>query len=275
VPEGQHPASPRFLLSLLATAVYLSVPAVATQALTAIMNSVGPHTVVRYLDFAIGKGVGDADGGPEPDAAVGLEGVARAVPHEPASPVDEPVDVLADLRRLEIHKEGPSDAASVSSDASEDAPDERAFDYGAVSTKIGEAAACWLARWGRDILTYEQSVVDASPWSGEGAAGPSRPRAFTLPSTPSYVASATHSVPMIWRRGGLSAKWAGAVLSSDMLFVRGEKERYEMVKDVVELRRRQGIDDAEEKEWSEVFAHGIYYSNMVRRHRRPHPRPYR
>ena len=61
----------------------------------------------------------------------------------------------------------------------------------------------------------------------------------------------------------MNAKWATAILSADALFVVSEKDRYELAKDALELRRREGIRESEEREWSELFAHGIYYANMV------------
>lgn len=80
-PADHHPASPRFLLSLLATALFLSIPSVASQALTSILKTVGPYTAVRYLHFAIGKGIGEPEG-EEPETAIGLEGIAEMLKDE-------------------------------------------------------------------------------------------------------------------------------------------------------------------------------------------------
>ncbi|KAN0060663.1 hypothetical protein ACQY0O_007321 [Thecaphora frezii] len=55
-PES-HPATPRFLLSLLATSIYLNIPSITSQALTLVLCSVTPYTVSHYLRFAIGKGI--------------------------------------------------------------------------------------------------------------------------------------------------------------------------------------------------------------------------
>ncbi|KAJ8473721.1 hypothetical protein ONZ51_g7701 [Trametes cubensis] len=100
LPPGHHPATPRFLLSLLATATFLSMPSVASQALSAILRTVGPHTVVRYLNFAIGRGIGPPDEAVidsdqyehEDSPAVGLEQVAELIQEEDAS-FDSSVDV--------------------------------------------------------------------------------------------------------------------------------------------------------------------------------------
>jgi hypothetical protein len=49
------------------------------------------------------------------------------------------------------------------------------------------------------------------------------------------------------------------------LFVRGECERYELARRVIELRRHGGILQEEEAEWLKAFECGIYYENMVLR----------
>ena len=71
-------------------------------------------------------------------------------------------------------------------------------------------------------------------------------------------------IPVIWRRGGLDARWVRGVLSSDWLFVAGEKERYDMARSVVDMHRAEGISLEEELEFDHLFAQGIYYANMVR-----------
>jgi hypothetical protein len=46
--------------------------------MSSILSTVGPHTVLKYLTFALGKHIGDMEleiG--EPEAAVGLEHVAQ------------------------------------------------------------------------------------------------------------------------------------------------------------------------------------------------------
>lgn len=71
--------------------------------------------------------------------------------------------------------------------------------------------------------------------------------------------------PLIWRRGGLTSTWIRALISSDLFFVKSERERYDLAKAVVELRREGGILEEEEVEWAKMFTEGIYYANMVRR----------
>ena len=332
-PPDQHPASPRFLLSLLATSLFLSIPSVASQALTSILKTVGPTTAVRYLNFAIGKGIGEAES-EEPEAAVGLEGVAEllkddeeeSIAESSATPIETPraltseelseklkglsmeFDRIAerDISRtghLDIKKEDPSDLASESSRVLEHTYSPHASEptlfYGGVSDKIGEAAACWLARWGVDMLRREQQEVSAyAEASGSESrimssnkdivsptprrSSVTRKRATTIPSdglasrptafSPQTMKTVQESVPVsiqtqtpvIWRRGGLDARWVRGVLSSDWLFVAGEKERYDMARSVADMHRAEGLVPEEEAEFEQLFGQGIYYANMVR-----------
>lgn len=123
-PTGYHPATPRLLLSLLATASYISVPEVASQVLSLISATVNPHTVVQYLNFANGDPIENSNEN-EPEAAVGLEALAELIPY---SVTDIPSYIG---KRY----------------------------YGGLSDKIGEVAMCWLARWGPEILMQEKNVI--------------------------------------------------------------------------------------------------------------------
>lgn len=341
IPAGHQAATPRFLLSLLATATFLGMPAAAAHALQLILASVGPFTVVRYLNFAIGKGIGPSEEAEasEGKAAVGLDGVAEIVPDESDEPEliehpspESPTPTVEVQREKDTEtitskfstlstadtppspgfkKEAPasprSDTSSMlESPSSLESPTtmraqrlEPSYCYGAVSDKVGETAACWIARWGADILARELEVgrevkaeegssgakEHAIRWQGLGEQememekGQGRKRGLTAPSRltpPEGVGKGTgraleggeRAVPVIWRRGGLSARWARGLISSDALFVRGERERYDMAKTVVELRRSvpsEELEDveAEEKVWEELFRTGIYYENMV------------
>ena len=94
----------------------------------------------------------------------------------------------------------------------------------------------------------------------------SRRRAETLPARPSTnesLPTTPHHIPLIWARGGLASAWIRELVSSDALFVKGERERYDLARTIVELRRGQGIDDDDEKDWEIMFRDGIYYANMV------------
>lgn len=278
VPPGHHPATPRFLLSLLATSLYLSIPSVTSQALSSILNTIGPYTVLQYLDFALGSPIGPVDADKkEPEAAVGLEHVARIIDDDLESVLnsihivngEESRSISGSSYSLDI-KEDPSLLAGAYTDVPDNSENEGnnqpLYHYGAVSDKIGEACACWLARWAVDMLAYEE---DRS--KSDIAMIMSRKRASTIPiGTPFADTKLSHIIPqksfdgpVIWGRGGLSAKWVAAIVSADTLFVKGELERYEFAKSVVELRRKGGVLDDEESIWTNMFEHAIYYTNMV------------
>lgn len=295
--------------------------------------------MIRYLEFALGKGVGEKDEeDEEPEAAVGLEDVAQMLEDEEdvmsnkssldvssdkgkgnntassskPQPKTEEEDSEETWHDVEIKKEDPANASdesnsSHSSQKSSAQASGPAYSYGAVSDKVGEAAACWLTRWGADILQYEerhfsldsaQSSLPArgleawnsmsglsTPVTGSSSSGShGRKRATTVPSRPAGAGDHTRfqeaaaamqaaealaemKIPMIWRKGGLSARWVRGLLSSDALFVKGEKERYDIAKTIVEMRRavKGEYDEEEENEWMGLFASGIYYTNMVSR----------
>jgi hypothetical protein len=224
-PPGHHPGTPRFLLSLLATSVYLSIPTLVAHALSSILSTIGPYTVLQYLDFALGKPIGPLDPNwNEPEAAVGLERIAHSIS---------------------------DDASSLHSFDTDDSAPEKQFHYGAISDKIGEAAACWLARWAPDMLGFERRKAGMVTAPATTMLRRGKPDA-------DYSA-----VPVIWDRGGLSVPWVCALVSADTLFVGGERDRYDFARSVVELRRRHGILQEEEEAWTTLFEQGIHYCHMV------------
>ncbi|KAG2345332.1 hypothetical protein BDR05DRAFT_998466 [Suillus weaverae] len=283
-PKGHHTANPQLLLSLLATAVYLSIPSMASQAVNCVMNTVGPYTVIPYLNFAIGKAI-EARPDHKAEAAVGLENIAQVVtsetrlsstsrsPLRTSSTKQDPTDDLSDkLLDLDVQKEDPAESDEVESEPDDGPIREPHFHYGLLSDKIGEAAACWIARWGADMLIHEEKAshdreLPVTPVPVPAQNVSSRKRADTMPAKPSPSNEPTvpepHVTPVIWGRGGLNSKWVRQILGSDLLFVKGEKERYDMACTIVELRRRQGIDEEEEKDWEMLFREGIYYANLL------------
>ncbi|GLB36572.1 hypothetical protein LshimejAT787_0308600 [Lyophyllum shimeji] len=277
VPIDHHPATPRFLLSLLATAVYLSIPSLASQAMTFILSTVGPHTVLRYLNFALGQDIGILDLEPgEPEAAVGLESVAQLIEYERSVAGTASLEQNScDLGDHDIKSDSASEphatvTTSTSYDSSDDYETEGAprhpYHYGAISDKIGEACACWLARWGTDLLPYEEQMDATISAKERDRPVISRKRSRTVPSASNDVSEDVQkslSIPLIWSRGGLNATWAAAIISADTFFIRGERERYEFARRVVELRRKSGVLPGEEEEWVKLFDQGIYYANMT------------
>lgn len=150
-------------------------------------------------------------------------------------------------------------------------PPDPSYYYGVLSDKIGEAVACWLTRWGVDLLRYELEVCSEDKVESGLPNYPlnqwTRRRATTIcgagPTLNVDCQLLPHSVPIIWRKGGLSARWIRGVLSSDVLFVSGEKERYDMTRAAVELRRVHSVREGDEKEFDTLFRQGIHYANMV------------
>ncbi|CEL57518.1 hypothetical protein RSOLAG1IB_02259 [Rhizoctonia solani AG-1 IB] len=362
-PPGSHPATPRFLLSLLATANYLNIPSVSNQALNLVLSTISPWTITRYFGFAIGHGIGQSEGN-EPEAAVGLDTIGQPVPAETKLPLNEttkidevsPQEEDDDDDLVKVGSLGSSapnlsrdrdisgasrptcDTQSIYSEHGEDA--EQTFFYGVVSDKVGEACGCWLTRWGADILALEEAVEARIHPSTNGtpprfaapfpklasSRGSSHSSTSTIPATFSSFyanmnlqaasnsssslsspsrrsstpqlhpflmspvlsgrpkasgASVPTKAPTVWSHGGLPARWARAVMSSDNLFVRGEWERFVYMTRVVELRRRQLAREAdavkqdpaalekierlkksEEREWDEMFKTGVYYSHI-------------
>ncbi|KAH9005925.1 hypothetical protein EDB86DRAFT_3061648 [Lactarius hatsudake] len=294
VPPGHQPATPRFLLSLLAVSVYLSVPSLAAQALSSII-------IIDYLRFAYGEGIGPLQD-EDFDPLVGLEHIAQLVKDDPEyntltsrssrpardkdvqslslsldelSVADQVPTSQSEPTRagdLSVEKEDPADLSSDSGSPTSflnETESDQAFSYGAVSDKIGESCVCWLARWGTDILACEQQVTSTpkqhSPFTSTSQPAISRRSTASKwrTSHPDVVSSPSPpKVPLIWRRGGLTAAWVRSLVSSDLLFVRGERERYDLARTVVELRRSEGILEEEEMEWSRMFTEGIYYANM-------------
>lgn len=257
---------------------------------------------MRYISFALGKGIGDPDpeyDWDEPEAAVGLESVAELIEEEGEG-------VLEDLGDYHVLSPTPKEeklagetylddtmkqcgSPTVSSfpdqarvDTSSSSTSAVEYNYGGLCDKVGEAAMCWLTRWGMDVYRFEQDEMtrNLEPMGEQQQAfahlshvtSPvTRKRAATIPSSsPADIASSSKplfhieaAVPRIWRRGGLTASWVRQVLSSDSLFVLGEKERYDLCRNIVDFRRREGIDPEEEVEWDTLFQRGIYYSTMV------------
>ena len=306
VPPGHQPVTPRFLMSLLAVSIYLCMPSLTAEALSYVINTIGPFTVMDYLRFAYGEGLGPLQEG-DLDPLVGLEHVAHLIKAETADcnqsigtgPRTQGKDVECFSQNLEalsvedqvhnyqgraspssgqsIEKEDPTELSS-DSGSSTFVPGETgsnlSFSYGSVSDKIGEACVCWLARWGADMLVLEQEVGGSSkkPVPYPPVAIPQRAigRRSTVSGWQTPFSDVNDSPPLpqpplIWRRGGLTSTWIRALISSDLFFVKSERERYDLAKAVVELRREGGILEEEEVEWAKMFTEGIYYANMVRR----------
>lgn len=183
-------------------------------------------------------------------SAVGLEHIADVLEEETELP-----------QSLESEKEeGDLDVfnswrTSSSTNTEHSLADKSSVHYGAISDKIGEASVSWLTRWGQDLLNYEMNGLS-------NIRTLRRVKSFPPLGKASDV-DAKIDIPVIWRRRGLSASWVRAIVSSDSLFVKNERHRYDFARSVVELRRQHGLMDEEEKVWALMFDQSIYYANMV------------
>ena len=285
---------------------------------------------MRYLDFALGRGIGPTSNVDLPGHNGGDFESAPAVGLEDVAEIPEEVDLSSSLGSIKLPENLDTEPTSnskhqgakhsrncsgpPSSDSDSDAEDLRAsagssstwhsargkyrsvsgassrcsattrqdepcFYYGAISDKVGEAAACWLTRWGVDMLELEESEVAAEGKNADASWSPSvsqriqhaverpgsaPPDMAGSRSRKNITSGKPQHVPTIWRKGGLDARWVRGILSSDALFVKGEKERYDMARRVVEVRRTSSADCFDdEAEFEELFNSGIYYANMV------------
>lgn len=297
------------------------------------MLSIGPRTVMRYLHFATGRGIGEPDGpDDQPGTAVGLERVGKELdPAETPIPafartssrvtlsrtssrsnvtrvssayVDnveksqgiasddgnsgddgasthygtaryaETLSTTGDHRSTYTRDDFSMDGDGVSHRTADSKPH---FSYGILGNHIGEACACWLARWGVDMLQHEEDAFAAATAtqhrhsSSPLVASTSSPlprstrrtTAPTLSSLPSRFNAPNASPtlvnpPSIWAPEGLSTSWAVAVISSDSFYVTNELERYHFALRVYRFRKAVITTLAKEA------AVGLYHHNMHR-----------
>jgi len=204
------------------------------------MSSVGPYTVLRYLRFASGLGIGEPEPG-ELDYGTGLRHVGKL---PGTTEFDDSMSIISRAAStFEEEDDGEMSHKETihSSTASINEDDGAVYNYGRISDKVGEACACFLARWGQEIFATEEAAMEHGG---------------------SLDQTLLPQAPRIWARGGLTASWVRALLSSDDFFVANERERYNFARRVVELRRSAGIQPSEEAEWTVLFHEGIYYSNI-------------
>ncbi|KAK4049650.1 hypothetical protein OIV83_003925 [Microbotryomycetes sp. JL201] len=179
--------------------------------------------------------------------------------------LDEPCPGLEHIGRQFKHEDMTA-SMTEPSDAGDDAPSEHlALFVGPEGERVGEACACWLAKWGSDILHVEEWL--ASEGADEDAISLSVTANGVVPSPPPLV---------VWssKPGGLSARWVRGIISSDAFFVPfsnspndaeidldsldlgtdGEFQRYLFAKRVVQMRRsecaqrrRESVDSAAER----------------------------
>jgi hypothetical protein len=177
-----QPATPHFLISLLITAEYLGLESIAQLAIDKIQETLTPWTVPIYLRFALGEGLVGITDQERQSGCTGLEAVGAVTSGD---------------------RDAPESGAE----------EERGGNfYGPLAGRVGEACACWLVRWGGDVLSLEEKgkVLDKeAPLVGNPAVDALLQRQPWL-RTPEL---------RLWRHGGLPASWVRAVISSDAFFV--------------------------------------------------------
>ncbi|KAL8280176.1 hypothetical protein RQP46_007506 [Phenoliferia psychrophenolica] len=165
--EGVQPATPTFLISLLATATYLEIPFVQQEVFKVLQSTITPWTVSRYLSFALGHGLGPSAYPTELDSPCrGLEsvGTAYSTARSRTSTNNSTTSFL-------------SSAASASSSSFDD-PNATVF-VGPEGTRVGEAVAMWLAKWGTDVFLVEE-------WLAASGTSRSPNDDDALPSLPTF-----------------------------------------------------------------------------------------
>lgn len=268
--QQYQPATPAFLLSLLATATYLEIPDVAQLAVEVIQNTMTPWTVGRYLAFAFGESVGasETEMQDEGEACRGLEGVGQPLGDE-STPHMTPQ---------------PTTPKSYASSFASAAEGDTSVFVGPEGERVGEACACWLAKWGSDVLRIEEWLASLSVAERSAAVDSIFFDSTSSSSTSASIPAALRPPPLrLWSSlpGGLSSRWVRGLISSDAFFVPtkaespggdetgvgysglgsdGEFERYLFAKRAVLLRRRErllGSDRrAKAKEHVEALAAG-------------------
>ncbi|GAW05013.1 hypothetical protein LENED_006843 [Lentinula edodes] len=231
---GCQPATPEFLISLLATSLYLSIPSLASEALTGMLRTIGPRTVGYYLDFALGMTkLKNAD-----RPAVGLEGLAKDLEEgehgseysdldmSTSFPVENRIPPIPFV--LRVMNTSPSLSRK-----------QRATE----TTFLGPS---WITQWGADMFVEEKKIVSdwlddpnasLDSWTVEESGFEGVPLTLDTDShrpshstssawTPKWSQSNVKSIPKFFTATavgagyeGLSLSWIHALISSDSFFV--------------------------------------------------------
>ncbi|CAO1637313.1 unnamed protein product [Parajaminaea phylloscopi] len=233
LPVGSKmPATPRFLVSLLATSIYLGIPSLTNSTLTLILASFTPFTVSTYLRFALGNpiigAVAARERGSDDNAWAssrpwwdwelegpcwGFDCIGRPQPvaarrqreydTDGASSAVQAVSNMTQTMSMDTSSDGEDELVRSTSTRSNTGADHRRsvspvvrskqrqedpqpgwlpesqdfsysrlsasgrpqmesaehlFDYGSVSSRIGESCLCYLSRWGSELAAQESLV---------------------------------------------------------------------------------------------------------------------
>lgn len=237
-------ATPDFLLSLLATAMYLEISDLQATAFQMIQKTLTPWTVGRYLRFALGEN--DALDDALDQACSGLETVARPISTIPEEEEDD-----------------------------DDIQEGGAAFLGPYSESIGQACAIWLLKWAVDVLPFEEAQArQALSYEKMGVPALSLWRdlpaswvrmiissdALFLPGDfgASEVTRYTLAKRVVeLRRAALSPAATSAAVASEP--VDGSKETNSST-----LTSEIELEEGDEAEYAQLFDHGIHFSHLVR-----------
>ena len=258
LPENAELATPRLLLSLLATSIYLGYNPLIREVTAMILRTVSPSSVGRYLGFAIGDGIGEEEWeGQDDEAARGLENVAQKFPDRQSS------DQAARASRQGPHSTQSSPRKSSYNHRDSTASDGKHEDDVKVGSapshdKVQSHSEPTNSRRMQDehdhnIDPDENIRVDQSHMPhfygsisnkiGEAAVCWLSRWALDLLHVELAVpkiAPQGAAVVESWKvfgYGGIPARFIRALLSSDSFFVRSEMERYRVARAILDLRR--------------------------------------
>lgn len=272
------------------------------EVLSMVLRTVGPATVCRYVNFAMGDGIGEAEWERQDlEGARGLSEIAKPLRGSGSNtPLEH--DEVEELVEGNSHRNSADSSGSYTKSG-----DDGSKVSGTSTTTISRAISSASSRTIRGP-NASMSFASPSPQTGSSIFDESRmPHFYGFASnkigeactcwltrwgmdilrdeSKSTTAASRYKV---WGHGGIPTKIARAVLSADALFVRDEMERYRAARLVLDVRMRayddmaeggalsflgedeldedSGMHDEWEEEESElmkVFADGIYYTHMV------------
>ncbi|PWN29118.1 hypothetical protein BDZ90DRAFT_231117 [Jaminaea rosea] len=180
---GKMPATPRFLISLLATSIYLGIPSLTSSTLTLVQSSFTPYTISTYLRFALGQPIVGAGTQREEETwdwelegpCWGLDGIGRWTGEEDLEELEDEED--ADVQFVSERTRGMAFDTNIKRESSNDEDDEEGEDSKARSISPLRRAK-------------QQQDTSNPAMAGSADAG-----ASAMPSGPSGLSAALSATP--------------------------------------------------------------------------------
>ncbi|WWC66355.1 uncharacterized protein I206_100256 [Kwoniella pini CBS 10737] len=249
LPPRTQLATPRLLLSLLATTIYLGHTVIMREVLSIILRTVGPLTITRYLSFALGDGIGEEEySGQTEEGVNSLLGVSKDILDvDGGSRRTSDEDLVEDaLHSINHTPQSSSDSGKIGNSSQE-------------SLRHGGIPIPAIQIPSRSNSIRSNHRISDDPFSFNSSM---ESDTSVLPLTHYYGvvgnkigeacccwlarwgidllnAELKHptSIYKVWSHGGLPANLVRAVLSSDYFYVPNEMERYRFARKVLDLRR--------------------------------------